>query len=110
MSRTCTPPAASEGLGSLGSRDPLTVRPGAVRIRTPVGSSKSKARSPTQNSPGTEPSGVMVTFCAGAGDPHVPRRTTHHSQFALIVLPLGLEGDLRLHEELALPRSHVGMV
>src|SRR2546425_13130855 len=91
MSRTCTPPAGSEGLGSLGSRDPFTVRPGAVRMRPPVGSSKSKARSPTQNSPRTEPSGVMVTFCACADEPHAPRTSVHHhdgdSHFAFIALP-----------------------
>src|SRR2546428_10631309 len=90
MRRTCTPPAGSAGLGSLGSRDPFTVRPGAVKIRTPVGSSKSNARSPTQNSPRTEPSGGMVTLWACAKEPHGPRTSAHHnrnSHFAFICLP-----------------------
>src|ERR1051326_6602105 len=39
-----------------------------MSTRTPVGSSKSRARSPTQNSPGAAPSGVILTFCACDSD------------------------------------------
>src|SRR5215467_1623897 len=68
MSKTWTPPVEPEGLGSLPSPEPLTVRPGAIKTRVPVGSSKSNARSPTQNSPAWAPKGVIVTFCARAID------------------------------------------
>src|SRR5262249_60915564 len=53
---------------SLGSSDAVTLRPGAIRPRTPVGSSKSNAPSGEQNSPACAPKGLIFTSLARVTD------------------------------------------
>src|SRR5262245_22104097 len=53
---------------SRGSLPPVTVGPASYRKRTPVGSSKIIARSFAHSSPRCEPMGVILTFCARAGN------------------------------------------
>src|SRR5216117_3003221 len=66
---TCTSPSRA----SVSS----TVRPGSYRIRTPLGSSNSIARSLRHNSPGWLPSGVTRTTPADCPFTTAPATTRH---------------------------------
>src|SRR5215471_7175144 len=80
--------------------------PGSYRIRTPVGSWKSKARSGLQNSPERAPSGVITTFWANTQlwasiRPEIKgiKRLVHTAVF-LLVPPGTLSDSGKVHHRL----------